>query len=127
MKVIAVAAIAAILIGSATPGVAFASDTRITVQPAVWSSAKEMEALHSKIRRMAREMCRVPGADLRSVAACIEETESATMMQSGMPVLISHYQDCKQARAGKGLFFWTRAKHRRTEQARAVEAAAIRP
>lgn len=99
MKAIGGAAIAAIIVGSTLSSAALAQEARITVQPAVWSDSRDMEALHSKIRRMAREMCKVPGADVRRIAACIEETESTAMMQSGKPALIAHYQECKEARA----------------------------
>lgn len=99
MKTIGGAALAAIIVVSTLSGASLAQEARITVQPAVWSDSKEMEVLHSKIRRMAREMCKVPGADLKSITACINETESAAMLESGKPALIAHYQDCKQARA----------------------------
>jgi len=99
MKAIGGAAIAAIIVASTLSGAALAQEARITVHPTVWSDSGEMEALHTKVRRMAREMCKVPGASFRSITSCIDETESAAMLRSGNAALIAHYQDCRQARA----------------------------
>lgn len=125
MKVIVTAAFGVLLAASGFSSTASANEARFMVQPAVFSSAKGMEALHRKIRRMAREMCKVPGASRRSVMECISETENLAMMESNKPALIAHYQECNQARASRARSLLARASHAHVEQVHAIHALQI--